>query len=161
MIKQIFLLSCLFLLSAELYAQFQETDCREGWDEIPPSVQKNGFWLQKTVLVNMDDDDALEEIMLFGRDVGHYPQFDLFEVYYAIVDHYTKEVQYLSTDTYYTTSMDLKVEDRNKDGRAELYRKYFKDKKFSVDERGYNLSVTWCYDRVEWKPEKSTQKDKG
>lgn len=148
-----------FCLSSSLHAQFEETAYREGWDNVPPEVQKKGFWLQKTILTNMDDDEALEEVMLFGRDVGHYPQFDLFEVYYAIVDYYTKEVQYLSDKTYYTTSMDLVVEDRNKDGRSELYRKYFKDKKFSVDERGYNLSVTWCYDRIEWKPD-SLRKNK-
>ena len=44
----------------------------------------------------MDGDDALEEVMLFGRDNGHYPTFDLFKAYYAIVDNYTKEIQYIS-----------------------------------------------------------------
>ena len=27
----------------------------------------------------MDDDTAMEEVMLFGRDNGHYPTFDLFK----------------------------------------------------------------------------------
>ena len=43
----------------------------------------------------MDDDAAMEEVMLFGRDNGHYPTFDLFKFYYVIVDNYTKEIQYI------------------------------------------------------------------
>ena len=34
---------------------------------------KDGFWFQQSVLANMDDDTAMEEVMLFGRDNGHYP----------------------------------------------------------------------------------------
>jgi len=130
--------------------QFKVTLHREGYDKIPPEVQKNGFWFQKSVLVNMDNDNIPDDVMLFGRDLGHYPTFDLFEVYYAIVDSYTLEVKYLSTDTYITDSMDLIVEDRNNDGKYELYQKYFKDKSYSTDSRGYNLKVSRCYDRIEW-----------
>ena len=100
----------------------------------------------------MDGDDALEEVMLFGRDNGHYPTFDLFKAYYAIVDNYTKEVQYISDEIYVTDKYNLLVEDRNKDGISELYISYFKDGKFSVDEQGYNLRTTRCYDRIEWNP---------
>lgn len=152
--KTIFLL-LLIGCCIESRAQFIEKGYREGWDNIPPQAQKKGFWLQKSVLVNMDDDPALEEVMLFGRDLGHYPTFDLFEVYYAIVDHYTKEVQYVSDKNYITNTLELIVEDRNQDGIHELYRKYFKDNKYSVDKRGYKLSVIWCYDRVEWLSENS------
>ena len=85
----------IILLSALVYvihaqAQFSVTAHQEGWDNIPPQVQKPGFSFQQSVLANMDGDDALEEVMLFGRDNGHYPTFDLFKAYYAIVDNYTK-----------------------------------------------------------------------
>lgn len=101
----------------------------------------------------MDDDAAMEEVMLFGRDNGHYPTFDLFKFYYVIVDNYTKEIQYISDEIYVTDKYALTVEDRNNDGISELYIDYFKDGKFTVDERGYNLRTTRCYDRIEWSPE--------
>ena len=101
----------------------------------------------------MDDDAAMEEVMLFGRDNGHYPTFDLFKFYYVIVDNYTKEIQYISDEIYVTDKYTLTVEDRNNDGISELYIDYFKDGKFTVDERGYNLRTTRCYDRIEWSPE--------
>ena len=100
-----------------------------------------------------DDDAAMEEVMLFGRDNGHYPTFDLFKFYYVIVDNYTKEIQYISDEIYVTDKYALTVEDRNNDGISELYIDYFKDGKFTVDERGYNLRTTRCYDRIEWSPE--------
>ena len=101
----------------------------------------------------MDDDAAMEEVMLFGRDNGHYPTFDLFKFYYVIVDNYTKEIQYISDEIYVTDKYALTVEDRNNDGISELYIDYFKDGKFTVDERGYNLRTTRCYDCIEWSPE--------
>ena len=73
-----------------------------GWDRIPPQAQKTAFWFQQSVLANMDDDAAMEEVMLFGRDNGHYPTFDLFKFYYVIVDNYTKEIQYISDEIYVT-----------------------------------------------------------
>ena len=118
-----------------------------------PQAQKDGFWFQQSVLANMDDDAAMEEVMLFGRDNGHYPTFDLFKFYYVIVDNYTKEIQYISDEIYVTDKYALTVEDRNNDGISELYIDYFKDGKFTVDERGYNLRTTRCYDRIEWSPE--------
>mgnify|MGYP000762665598 CR=1 FL=1 len=105
------------------------------------------------IVRNMDDDAAMEEVMLFGRDNGHYPTFDLFKFYYVIVDNYTKEIQYISDEIYVTDKYALTVEDRNNDGISELYIDYFKDGKFTVDERGYNLRTTRCYDRIEWSPE--------
>ncbi|MCS2845276.1 hypothetical protein NXV51_16320 [Bacteroides uniformis] len=114
----------IILLSALVYvihaqAQFSVTAHQEGWDNIPPQVQKPGFSFQQSVFANMDGDDALEEVMLFGRDNGHYPTFDLFKAYYAIVDNYTKEVQYISDEIYVTDKYNLLVEDRNKDGISE------------------------------------------
>ena len=105
----------IILLSALVYvihaqAQFSVTAHQEGWDNIPPQVQKPGFSFQQSVFANMDGDDALEEVMLFGRDNGHYPTFDLFKAYYAIVDNYTKEVQYISDEIYVTDKYNLLVE---------------------------------------------------
>lgn len=153
----LFLLSC---FCTEAWAQFTVSNRQEGWDNIPPKVQKKGFAFQKSVLVQMDNEPALEEVMLFGRDLGHYPTFDLFEVYYAIVDNYTKEVKFLQENAFITDNFDLTVEDRNNDGIFELYRKYFKDNKYSTDERGYNLKVIRCCDKVEWIPANKNFKTK-
>lgn len=79
--------------------------------------------------------------------------FDLFKFYYVIVDNYTREIQYISDEIYVADKYALTVEDRNNDGISELYINYFKDGKFTVDERGYNLRTTRCYDRIEWSPE--------
>lgn len=133
-------------------AQFSVTAHQEGWNNIPPQAQKPGFSFQQSILANMDGDAALEEVMLFGRDNGHYPTFDLFKAYYAIVDNYTKEVQYISDEIYVIDKYNLLVEDRNNDGISELYISYFKDGKFSTDEQGYNLRTVRCYDRIEWNP---------
>lgn len=150
--KKLFYLLLVLGYSLNSQAQFSVTAHQEGWDKIPPQAQKKGFSFQKSVLANMDGDEALEEVMLFGRDNGHYPTFDLFKAYYAIVDNYTKEVQYISDEIYVIDKFNLLVEDRNNDGVNELYISYFKDGKFSVDEQGYNLQATRCYDRIEWNP---------
>ena len=138
----------LLCLSTTASAQFACTAHQEGWEDTPPQAVRQGFYLQKTLLADMDDQPGMEEVLVFGHDNGHYPTFDLFKVYYAIVDHYSKEVKYLS-DVYVYDSYYVKVEDRNADGLAELYISYFKDGKFTVDERGYNLQATRCYDRIE------------
>lgn len=148
-------LLCFGLLLASwvgLHAEFATTAHQEGWNNIPPQVQKRGFAFQKSVLAQMDDDPALEEVLLFGHDNGHYPTFDLFKAYYVIVDNYTKEIQYISDVEYVTDHYDLVVEDRNNDGICELYINYFKDGEFTVDEKGNNLRTTRCYDRIEWTP---------
>lgn len=143
-------------------AQIGITAHHEGWDNIPPEAQRPGFYFQKSVLAQMDDDPVLEEVMLFGRDNGHYPTFDLFKAYYAVVDNYTKEVQYITDGEYVTDRYELVVEDRNGDGICELYVSYFKDGEFSVDERGNNLRTVRCHDRIEFtpdaKPSKSSKK---
>ncbi|MCC8186135.1 MAG: hypothetical protein LIP08_01120 [Bacteroides sp.] len=48
------------------------------------------------------------------------------------------------------------LEDHDNDRKYELYRCYFQDGKFRVDESGNNLSVTWVYDRLEWIDEEIT-----
>jgi chitinase len=100
----------------------------------------------------MDDDPSLERVFLFSSDNGHYPYFDIFRLYYAIVDNYSGEVQYIS-DVVRSTARELMVEDRNADGRSELYRRYFANGEFSVDEKGDNLKVEWMHDTIEWRPE--------
>ena len=136
-----------FVLVAK--AQYKASEpCQ--WDTYPPEVQKSGFGFYKSQLVQMDDEPALEEVILFSAHNGHYPYFDLFKNYYVIIDYYTKEVKYIS-DIVISTERDLILEDRNQDGKFELYRKYFKDGKFSVDEYGNKLKVVWLYDSIEWK----------
>ena len=138
MIRRLIYWVLLLFVCMGAHAQFRVTAHQEGWDRIPPQAQKDGFWFQQSVLANMDDDAAMEEVMLFGRDNGHYPTFDLFKFYYVIVDNYTKEIQYISDEIYVTDKYALTVEDRNNDGISELYIDYFKDGKFTVDERVSN-----------------------
>ena len=115
MIRRLIYWVLLLFVCMGAHAQFRVTAHQEGWDRIPPQAQKDGFWFQQSVLANMDDDAAMEEVMLFGRDNGHYPTFDLFKFYYVIVDNYTKEIQYISDEIYVTDKYALTVEDRNKD----------------------------------------------
>jgi len=147
--KRILLLG-LFLVGLwfNAYSQFQ-VNTQRTWDKYPPEVQEPGFGLHSSQLVQMDDDQALEEVMIFSAHNGHYPYFDLFKNYYVIVDNYTKEVKYKS-DIVISTRRELVLEDRNNDGKYELYRSYFKDGHFTVDEFGNNLKTTWLYDRIEW-----------
>ncbi|MCD7915669.1 MAG: hypothetical protein LUG96_10775 [Tannerellaceae bacterium] len=130
------------------WAQYKVSPARD-WDRFPPEVQKPGFGSHTSQLVQMDNDPALEEVILFSAHNGHYPYFDLFKNYYVILDHYTKEVKYIS-DVTISTERDLILEDRNMDGKYELYRRYFQDGQFSTDESGNKLAVTWMYDRIEF-----------
>ena len=115
--------------------------------------------MHKSQLVQMDDSPSLEEVFLFSTDNGHYPYFDIFKCYYAVVDYYTKEVKFIS-DIISTTTRELILEDRNQDGKFELYRRYFKDDEFSVDEEGNNLKTQWVYDSIEWKDSSSKFQNK-
>lgn len=145
--KVIFLLLLIFCFY-EASSQLKVGEART-WDRYPPEVQLRGFGLNKFQLVQMDDDPQLEEVLLFSSDNGHYPYFDLFKVYYVIVDYYTKKVKYQS-DIVISTRRDLILEDRNNDGKFELYRSYFRDGKFTTDVNGNNLSVTWVYDYISY-----------
>ncbi len=144
------IVTILFLLTCTLaWSQYQTSPART-WDKFPPDVQERGFGLQASQLVQMDDDPALEEVLLFSSDNGHYPYFDIFRLYYVVVDYYTKEVKYKS-DIVRSTERTLVLEDRNGDGKYELYRKYFQNGDFTVDAEGNNLKVTWVYDTIECK----------
>ena len=52
-----------------------------------------------------------------------------------------------------TDHYELIVEDRNKDGKGELYVNYIKDGTFQVDERGYHMRAVRCHDRIEFTPQ--------
>lgn len=144
---KIFIITLLFA-SFSLSAQIKVTAHQEGWSNIPPEAQKRGYSFQRSVLAQIDDDPQLEEVILFGHDNGHWPEFDLFKFYVAVVGNYDKQVKYIS-DEFVTETYNLLVEDRNNDGRNEIYIKYIKDGSFSVDERGYYMQAQWCYDRIE------------
>jgi type 1 glutamine amidotransferase len=111
----------------------------------PPEAQEPGFGVYASKLIQTDDDPALEEVFLFSRDKGHYPCFDIFSVYYVITDHATRKLKYKS-DIVLTTERELTLEDRNRDGIYELYRKYFRDGQFLTDKEGNNLQTVWVYD---------------
>ncbi|MDR0349909.1 MAG: hypothetical protein LBH90_10545, partial [Tannerella sp.] len=49
-----------------------------------------------------------------------------------------------------STQRRIQLEDRNNDGKYELYRSYFHEGEFTVDEYGNNLKSTWIYDSIEW-----------
>jgi chitinase len=144
----IFLAGCFI----QAQAQYQVNTPRK-WDKYPTEAQERGFGPYVSQQVQMDDDPALEDVILFSAHNGHYPYFDLFKNYYVIIDHYTKEIEYKS-DIVISTERDLVLEDRNNDGIHELYRRYFQDGKFTVDEYGNNLKTIWVYDCIEWKDEK-------
>lgn len=143
------LLICLFV-PAFVFAEYSASEPRT-WNKYPPEVQKRGFGMHKMETAQMDDDAEPEDVLLFSAHNGHYPYFDLFKNYYVVLGSYTKRVKYVS-DIVVSTDRDLQLADKNNDGKSELYRKYFKDGKFKVDEKGNNLAVTWAYDVIEWKP---------
>ncbi len=144
--KSLLFFWCLTAAGHQAWSQYHKSPPRQ-WDRYPPEAQLPGFHLHKSELVQMDDDPQMEEVLLFSRNNGHYPYFDLFKNYYVIIDYYTKEIAYRS-DVIISTRRDLNLEDRNADGKAELYRSYFLDGKFTVDEHGNNLKVTWVYDTI-------------
>jgi chitinase len=145
--KLIFIIT-ISLCGTGLSAQIKVSEPRT-WEHYPPKVQQPKFGLHKSTLAQLDDTPEEEEVLLFTADNGHYPYFDLFRCYYVIMGNYSKTVKYTS-DVFLSTSRDLLLEDRNKDGVFELYRKYIKDGKFSVDAEGNHLKAEWLFDRIEW-----------
>ena len=147
--KQILYLVLFLLLAKTSQGQFITTE-PTGWDRFPPEAQKPGFGLHKSLRVQMDDSAELEDVLLFTADNGHYPYFDIFKCYYVIIGYYSKEIKHVS-DITVSDQRELLLEDRNNDGKYELYRRYMKDGQFSVDKNGNNLKTKWQFDRVEWK----------
>ena len=110
---------------------------------IPDGLIRRGFFFQKSVTAQMDADPALEEVFLIGRDNGHWPEFDLFRFYYAVVDRETSAVEFTS-DEYISDRFNILVEDRDKDGVSEIHFQYIKGGNYVTDRDGYNPS--WAYD---------------
>ena len=129
------------------WAQYQLSETK-GY---PREAQRRGYGVHSTQLAQMDDGETLEEVILYSAHNGHYPYFDLFRNYYAIVDHYTKEVKFLS-DIFISTDRVIQLDDRNNDGKMELYWRYIKDGQFTVDEHGNNLRAAWVNNCVEFVP---------
>lgn len=144
----IFILVAVLLNSWVATAQFGVTAHYENWAGYPEQAHRGGYYFQWSELVQMDKDAQPEEVILFGRDNGHWPEFDLFKFYVAIVGHYDKKVKYLS-DEMVCDKYNMVVEDRDNDGKYEVYVSYIKDGSFSVDERGYYMQAVHCYDRIE------------
>ncbi|MDR2919323.1 MAG: hypothetical protein LBV72_08170 [Tannerella sp.] len=158
--KHILIALLLLTVTLQSWSQQYKVSAQRTWDKYPPEAQERGFGLYASQLVQMDDDPQQEEVMLFSAHNGHYPYFDLFKNYYVIIDNYTKTIKYKS-DIVISTQRDILLEDRNNDGIFELYRSYFLDGKFSVDEFGNNLKTTWVYDCIEWsESEKNIRKNK-
>jgi len=146
--KKIIFLVFLLICALPSWCQYA-TSIPQTWDDFPPGVQKNGFGVFKTQLVQMDNSPALEKVFIFSANKAHYSCFDLFENYYVILDNYSKKVKYISNVTI-STERNLVLEDRDNDGKFELYRKYFKGGNYTVDHEGNNLNVVWNYDKVEF-----------
>lgn len=145
--KKALLILLLLGAAVSARAQFGVTARFEG--DLPAEALRRGFSVQQQVLVQMDADPQPEEVILLGRDNGHWPELDLFKFYVAIVGHYTREVKHL-TDIYVSDRYELTVEDRDGDGLAELYVTYIEDGSFSTDARGYNCTARWLTDRIEF-----------
>ncbi|MGJ1536291.1 hypothetical protein ACR784_14830 [Sphingobacterium multivorum] len=151
-LKHVFYLFAFLCLTKASHAQYQTSEART-WDAFPSSVVKPGYGFNQSKVVAMEDGDEDVEVILFAKDAGHYPYFDLFRSYYVIIGYYSKEVKYTSSEVL-SDKRELILEDRNKDGRFELYRRYLKDGKFTVDENGDNLRGQWVYDRIEFNKSK-------
>ena len=111
---------------------------------IPDGLIRRGFYFQKSLTAQMDADPALEEVFLIGRDNGHWPEFDLFRFYYAVVDRETRAVEYTSAE-YVSDRFNMLVEDRDRDGVCEIHFQYVKDGNYVTDRDGYNPSWTYAY----------------
>ena len=132
------LLFCLALPALAQYGNPARPDI-----PIPDGLIRRGFYFQKSVTAQMDADPASEEVFLIGRDNGHWPEFDLFRFYYAVVDRETGAVEYTSEE-YISDRFNILVEDRDKDGVSEIHFQYIKGGNYVTDRDGYNPS--WAYD---------------
>lgn len=114
---------------------------------IPESIMRKGYVLQKSVFAQMDSDPQSEHVFLFGHDNGHWPEFDLFKSYVAVVDTKTGEVEYLS-DEFVTDKYNVTLDDRDADGLAEMYYYYIDMDSFTADADGYHPAWNYKYERI-------------
>lgn len=144
------LLFCSVLfLSHPIWGQFATTSLPRTWEDYPPGIMEEGFELHSSQLVQMDGDPALEEVLLFSALKSEYQDQGASEIYYVILDHYSKEIQYKSKIVV-SNALDIQLEDRNRDGKYELYRKYIKDGKFKLDRKGNLVEGIWFHDSIEF-----------
>lgn len=115
-------------------------------ENVPEAARKRGYGMVKTEFAQLDQDPASEQVFLFGHDNGHWPEFDLFKSYIAVVDSHTREVEFLS-DEFVTDRYNLMVEDRDGDGLAELYYYFVDMDSFRTDENGYHPQWKYEYRR--------------
>ena len=101
-----------------------------------------------TAFARMDVGLPAEKVVLFGHDNGHWPEFDLFKTYFAVIDSQTGEVKYIS-DEHVTDRYNLCIDDRDGDGLDELYYYYVDMDTFTTGEDGYNPSWKYCYRRFD------------
>jgi hypothetical protein len=131
------------------WAQYQVTKTRNWQEEYPPGIQKRGFELHDTQFAQIDEEPGVERILLFTAIHEQYLFYNIYRNYYVILDDYTEKVKYIS-DITLTKENELMIDDRNYDGRYEIYRTYFKDKKYKIDAQGYIISYSWIHDRIQW-----------
>ena len=128
-------------------AQLQVTSHREGWSTIPPQAQRRGFYFQRSVSAQMDSTPELEEVVLYGCDNGHWPEFDLFRQYVAVVSPSSGKVLYLG-EPVVVDHFNMEILDRNSDGLSEVYYSYIKKNTFRVGDTGYSPSWVECNDCI-------------
>ena len=114
---------------------------------VPDGMVRRGFYLQKSVVAQMDGDAAQEEVFLVGHDAGHWPEFDLFKFYYSVVDRATGAIEYTS-DEYLSDRFNLLVDDRDRDGVSEIHFQYIKDGSFTTAADGYEPAWTYDYGMI-------------
>ena len=114
---------------------------------LPDGLVRRGFYLQKSVVAQMDADPAPEEVFLIGHDAGHWPEFDLFKFYYAVVDQEDGSIEYTSGE-YLSDRFNLLVEDRDRDGVSEIHFQYIRDGLYTTDPAGYHPSWTYDYGMI-------------
>ena len=112
---------------------------------------RNGFHVQKTSFAQLDADPASEQVILFGHDNGHWPEFDLFKAYIAVVDTRSRAVEFLS-DEFVTDRYNLTVEDRDGDGIEEFYYYFIDMDSFQTAPDGYSPSWKYEYRRGDLVP---------
>ncbi len=68
MIRRLIYWVLLLFVCMGAHAQFRVTAHQEGLGpDSSASAKKTAFWFQQSVLAKMDDDAAMEEVMLFNK----------------------------------------------------------------------------------------------
>ena len=121
---------------------------------IPQEAIRQGFGVQRVLHASMDADPAAEEVIVFGHDNGHWPEFDLFKSYVAVIDTRTREVKHI-TDEFVTDRYNLTVADRDGDGYDELYYSQIDMAGFTTEPEGYNPHIQYQYRKICFQPDKA------